>query len=142
MNNPKRVAYWSIIGGFVNTAACARCLFVHEYLVGAWLGVLAVGMVFQYYVASLTAEALEASMPPPVSSSPLSDEELRQMCGEEAFEPLPLCTCGPERDAKDKECIKDGVPAMALWHCLDCGKVRPGSPIAPGGELNELLPPT
>lgn len=48
---PHVVARWSIIGGLLNTAGAARCFFVHEYAVGAWLAVMALGMVGQYYLA-------------------------------------------------------------------------------------------
>jgi hypothetical protein len=46
-----------------------------------------------------------------------------------------VCACGPERDTKDKELVSRGVPAMMLWFCCDCGKPRPGTPVAPGGEM-------
>lgn len=55
MFNAKAVARWSIIGGLLNTAACARCFFMHEWLVGAWVGFLALGMVGQFYIASVDA---------------------------------------------------------------------------------------
>ena len=61
--NAKRVARWSVIAGLINTAACARCFFVHEYLVGTWCMLLAVAMVGQFYIASLDAET-EASVEP------------------------------------------------------------------------------
>lgn len=54
--NPRRVAFWSIIGGLANTAACARALFIHEYAVGAWLGLLSLMMVLQFSVAGHDAE--------------------------------------------------------------------------------------
>lgn len=57
MFNHRRVANWSVIGGLINTAASARCFFVHEHLVGAWLGSMALLMVAQFYVAGRAAEA-------------------------------------------------------------------------------------
>lgn len=51
-----------------------------------------------------------------------------------------VCKCGPARDAKDKACIAKGVPPEMLWFCCDCGKPRPGTPVAPGGEAYEPLP--
>lgn len=54
--NHRRVAHWSIVGGLINTAASARCFFIHEYLVGSWLGLFAVMMVLQFYIAGSAAE--------------------------------------------------------------------------------------
>lgn len=54
----KGVARWSIIGGLINTAASARCFFVHEYAVAVWTGLLALGMVGQFYIASMDAERM------------------------------------------------------------------------------------
>ena len=55
--------------------------------------------------------------------------------------PDDVCKCGPERDVKDKELLDQHVPAEMLWFCCDCGRPRPGTPVAPGGELYEPLPP-
>lgn len=52
---PKGVARWSVIGGLINTAACARALFIHERLIGVWCGFLALAMVGQFYIASVDA---------------------------------------------------------------------------------------
>lgn len=51
--------------------------------------------------------------------------------------PTDVCACGPERDKADAESRKKGVPAEMLWFCLDCGRPRPGTPVAPGGEAYE-----
>lgn len=54
--NHRRVANWSVVGGLINTVASARCFFIHEWLVGAWLGSMALLMVAQFYVAGKAAE--------------------------------------------------------------------------------------
>ena len=58
---PKVVARWSIIGGLANTAGCARCFFIHEYALGAWLLLLTLGMVGQFYFASVDVEKLSVA---------------------------------------------------------------------------------
>lgn len=54
--NHTRVARWSVVAGLINTAASARCFFIHEYLVGMWLGLMAVLTGLQFSLASMNAE--------------------------------------------------------------------------------------
>ena len=56
MFNHARVARWSVIAGLINTAASARCFFIHEYAIGAWLGLIAVLMGLQFSMAGARAE--------------------------------------------------------------------------------------
>lgn len=63
-SDTRRVAYWSVIGGLLNTAAAARCFFIHERLVGAWLGLVALAMVAQFYVAGVMTERQQRDEPP------------------------------------------------------------------------------
>ena len=51
MFNALRVERWSVFYGLINAGTSARCFFMHEYVVGAWLGLLALAAVVQFYVA-------------------------------------------------------------------------------------------
>lgn len=52
-----------------------------------------------------------------------------------------ICRCGPDRDKADQDARAEGVSAEMLWFCCDCAKPRPGTPIAPGGEMYEPYDP-